>query len=200
MYGNKDTILDMELRHADLLNRLDQSAERLEAVLTELPVPQSVQAYVRLQGMIRFHNSLLALRLLVVSGFGDEASAVLRRMEKAAVLVNYVSTHGEQQWEPLLAGEAPLIPSAPVGAAGEDAPDLRTLAEESGMSEGYDDLRPDSPLDGTALLFATDETEDWFPPIGPAPFDAADVLAKGCRLADMLIDAVDHGWNRSLNS
>lgn len=179
----------MERRHASWLQLLDQSAERLEKVLLELPVPQNVKAYAYMQGLTRFHKSLLALRLLVVSGFGDEAAGVLRRLAETAVTVKYVSISGESQLWPLVEG-AGFIPAVLADTAKRDVPDLRTLAEQIGMPEWKDDVLPGDLIGGWGPLSETEDPEDWFPPIGPTPFDAAGLLSKGCRLAGILLDTV----------
>ncbi|WP_178021491.1 hypothetical protein [uncultured Paenibacillus sp.] len=189
MYSYEETILEMERRHASRLQLLDQSADRLEKVLLELPVPQNVRAYAYMQGLTRFHKSLLALRLLVVSGFGDEAADALRRLTEAAVLVKYVSISEEPQVWPLVEG-AGFIPAVQAEAVKPDVPDLRTFAEQAGMPEWKDDLLPGDFLGGLDPQSETEEPEDWFPPIGPAPFDAAGLLSKGCRLAGILLDSV----------
>lgn len=189
MYSYEETIVEMERRHASWLQLLDQSADRLEKVLLELPVPQNVKAYAYMQGLTRFHKSLLALRLLVVSGFGDEAAGVLRRLAETAVTVKYVSICGESQLWPLVEG-AEFIPAVQADTAKRDVPDLRMLAEQVGMPEWKDDIRPGDLLGGLGPLSETEDPEDWFPPIGPTPFDAAGLLSKGCRLAGILLDTV----------
>ncbi|MCT2196359.1 hypothetical protein M3G15_14570 [Paenibacillus sp. p3-SID1389] len=162
MYGYEETIAEMEQRHAAWLQLLDQSADRLEEALLELPVPQNVKAYAYLQGLTRFHNSLLALRLLVVSGFSEEAAGLLRHMTEAAAMVRYISMSGDSQVWPLVE-KAGSVPWDPADAAKPDGvPNPRTLAEQ----------------------------EDWFPPIGPSPFDATDLLSKGCRLAELLLETL----------
>lgn len=190
MHSYEETIVEMERRHASWLQLLDQSADRLEKVLLELPVPQNVRAYAYMQGLTRFHKSLLALRLLVVSGFGDEAASVLRRLAETAVTVKYVSISGESQLWPLVEG-ADFIPAVQADTAKRDVfPDLRMLAEQIDMPEWKDDVRPGELLGGLGPLFETEDPGDWFPPIGPTPFDAAGLLSKGCRLAGFLLDTV----------
>ncbi|MGP0583432.1 hypothetical protein [Paenibacillus timonensis] len=164
MYNYEETIVEMERLHASWLQLLDQSAGRLEKVLLELPVPQNVKAYAYMQGLTRFHKSLLALRLLVVSGFEDEAAVVLRRLAEVAATVKYVSISEEPQVWTLVEG-AEYIPAIQA------------------------DVPAGAPLGGLGPLSETEDPEDWFPPIGPTPFDAASLLSKGCRLADILLSA-----------
>ncbi|MBW4839892.1 MAG: hypothetical protein KZY74_10855 [Paenibacillaceae bacterium] len=189
MFIDEDTLAEMERGHADWLKRLEQSADRLGTILLELPVPQNAQAYASLHGLTRFHNSLLAFRLLVVSGFSDDAAGVLRRMGEAAVMVKFVSTLEEKQILSFME-EAAMVPLVPDEAVSPHTPELRTIAEAADRSKGCDKLKPSGPLAGWHSLLEADEPEDWFPPIGPAPFDAADLLWKGCRLADILLEVV----------
>ncbi|WP_339821262.1 hypothetical protein MKZ15_08755 [Paenibacillus sp. FSL R7-0216] len=79
----------------------------------------------------------------------------------------------------------PLVEGAEVVKT--DLSELRMLAERAGMSEWEDDVLPWDLLGGLGPLSETEDPEDWFPPIGPTPFDAAGLLAMGCRLANILL-------------
>ncbi|ULO09573.1 hypothetical protein H1230_12830 [Paenibacillus sp. 19GGS1-52] len=83
---NEEVRIEMINKHKELLRIYEDWVGLLDGYLLEQPFPQSLLSHVSASFITRFHKSMLALQLLSISGFGDEAYGVLRLM------VEYTST------------------------------------------------------------------------------------------------------------
>ncbi|MGG6311511.1 hypothetical protein [Paenibacillus macerans] len=187
MVYDEEVTAEMECRHSSWLKLLNESAERLETCLLEQPVPQNMPAYAYMHGLTRFHKSMLALRLLAVAGFEEEAYGAWRRMVEHAVMLKYIA-RGAGERVLLFVDETGFIRPTPAGSSCGAVPDMGKMAEEAGMREWYEAAPPNGSEGDSSFTPTAGDSEDWFPPIGPAPFDASDLLSKGYRLAAVMLE------------
>lgn len=77
---NEEVRIEMINKHKELLRIHADWVGLLDGYLLEQPFPQNLLSHVSATLITRFHKSMLALQLLSISGFGDEAYGVLRMM------------------------------------------------------------------------------------------------------------------------
>lgn len=87
----KEVVKEMEVRHSKSLKANKLMIMEFDKYLLGGEIPDTLLSHVSLYFITKFHKSLLSFRLLVVSGFDEDASVILRTMVEAAIILAYIS-------------------------------------------------------------------------------------------------------------
>jgi hypothetical protein len=195
---DKEVLADMNKRHTKLLKIQDDWIERMDVYLLEQQIPPDLISHVTTFFITRFHKSLLALRLLTVSGFGDEAYSVLRMMVEYTITLKFVSHNPAERIVPF-AEDTTEIAAEDTFHHPDTTPDLLTMADETDMLDWYNSVY--RPYSRCTYPHLNSDTGEIVLSAGPTVFQADDLLAKSHQLAAIIMDCARHtsGFNsRSL--
>lgn len=93
----KEVVNDMEIRHLKSLEAHKLMVLELDKYLLGGEVPNNLLSHTSLYFLAKFHKSMLSFRLLVVSGFNEDASIILRTMVEIAIILAYISKEPEKR-------------------------------------------------------------------------------------------------------
>ncbi|KKO53853.1 DUF5677 domain-containing protein [Paenibacillus sp. DMB20] len=93
----KEVVNDMEIRHSKSLEAHKLMVLELDKYLLGGEVPNNLLSHTSLYFLAKFHKSMLSFRLLVVSGFNEDASVILRTMVEIAIVIAYISKEPEKK-------------------------------------------------------------------------------------------------------
>ncbi|AUS27797.1 MULTISPECIES: DUF5677 domain-containing protein [Paenibacillus] len=93
----KEVVSDMEMRYSKSLEAHKLMVLELDKYLLGGEVPNNLLSHTSLYFLAKFHKSLLSFRLLVVSGFNEDASIILRTMVEIAIVIAYISKEPEKR-------------------------------------------------------------------------------------------------------
>lgn len=161
MYDEDDKA-ELKQQYRGLLRKYDTLAGLMDSQLAVLPFPQSLGSHVSLELMTRFHKSMLAERLLLVSEFYFEAYSILCMMVEYTITLKFIRLQPEPRAGLYLENEESASWTQHTG--------MQLMAGETDMLEWLPiiDQRPAGP---------------------PFPVDAAELLARSCELAAMMLDS-----------
>lgn len=144
---NEEVRIEMINKHKELLRIHEDWVGLLDGYLLEQPFPQSLLSHVSATFITRFHKSMLALQLLSISGFCDEAYGVLRMMVEYTNTLKSIKNNPEER--------------------------LIQFMDETQMLSWFTPLRMD--------------LGELFLPVGPASFNADELLIESCHLTATLL-------------
>jgi hypothetical protein len=87
----KEVVEEMERKHRLSLEAQQLTISLLDQYLLDGEVRNELLAQLSLYFLTKFHKSLLAFRMMVVSGFDEDASVLLRTLLEAAIILGYIS-------------------------------------------------------------------------------------------------------------
>lgn len=93
----KEVIEEMEHNHINSLEAHKIMVTFMDKYLLSGEVPDNLISHLSLYFLTKFHKSLLALRMLVVSGFDEDASIILRTLVEMTITLGYISKEPEQR-------------------------------------------------------------------------------------------------------
>ncbi|TGE35852.1 hypothetical protein E4K67_22295 [Desulfosporosinus fructosivorans] len=91
MYTNGNVLNEMQLNHEKSLTALNAFCKLCDDYLTENEIPDNDLADVTMFMLAKFYKTLLAFRLLIVSGFEEDASILLRTLLENLINLVYIS-------------------------------------------------------------------------------------------------------------
>ncbi|MRN57301.1 hypothetical protein [Paenibacillus monticola] len=144
---NEEVQIEMKNKHKELLRIHDDWVGVLDGYLLEQPFPQNLLSHVSATFITRFHKSMLALQLLTISGFCDEAYGVLQMMAEYTITLKFIKNYPEER--------------------------LVQFMDETQKLYGFTPLNMD--------------LGELFLPVGPAPFNADELLIESCHLTATLL-------------
>ncbi|MNC33405.1 hypothetical protein D3C76_142850 [compost metagenome] len=174
---DQEVVIEMNHNHRTWLKSYDERLELLHLYLTEQAFPQNLLDHVTLYLVTRFHKSALALRLLLVSGYCEEAYDVLHMMAEYTMILKNILDQPEERVLRWIED-------------GGHSPDwaLKTIAEEMHLQEGFDSVcKPCSSSNYPQLGM---DWEELILPVGPVPFNAEGMLEQACCLAAAILGYV----------
>jgi hypothetical protein len=93
----REVMEHMETKHTLSLEVHKLLVKLLDKYLLGGEVPDNLLAHLSLYFLTKFHKTLLAFRMLVVSGFDEDASILLRTLVEAAITLGYISKEPNQR-------------------------------------------------------------------------------------------------------
>ncbi|WP_379137161.1 DUF5677 domain-containing protein [Paenibacillus sp. sgz500958] len=155
---------EMNYCHRKALELYEDWARRMDQYLME-EQPHNLLSHVTVYLITKFHKSMLALRLILVSGFVDEAYVILRMMEEYSVTLQWIRKDPEER--------AARFAEDPLLLHNHDGQPIDITCEANITDWFHPHLRMEA---GELIL-----------PAGPAPFNANDMLSKACQLAALML-------------
>lgn len=149
--------------HRELWGTYENLAGCMGTQLIEHPFPQTMESLVSLELMTKFHTSLLAERLLLNSGFFQEAYCILRLMLEYTVTLKFILLLPEERAVLYMDDDASA--SRPLNFG------MVRMADETNMQEWLPVI--EHPLSGYSF-----------------PYEAGDLLAKSCELTALMLETV----------
>ena len=179
MHGDK-ILMDSGTRHGEHRNKLEESTGLLETYLIEQPFPQNHLSHVSFYFTNRFHKSLLALRLLLNSGYLNEACSVLRMMVEYTVTLRFIANQPDPRAS-LFIEDAHLIPQHPEFG-------MHAMAEETQLLDWYHSIY--QPYSSSIIPHLSSELDELFISNMPDACGAGTLLDVSCVLAAVFVECL----------
>ncbi|MEK3917714.1 DUF5677 domain-containing protein [Paenibacillus sp. FSL H7-0331] len=93
----KEVMEEMEINHAKSLEANKIMVRLFDKYLLGGEIPDNLLSHLSLYFITKFHKSVLAFRMLVVSGFDEDASVVLRTLVELVIILAYISKKPEER-------------------------------------------------------------------------------------------------------
>lgn len=179
MYG-EDVLMDCGTHHGELLIKIEATAGILETYLIEQPFPQNHLSHVSFYFTNRFHKSLLALRLLLDSGYLNEACSVLRMMVEYTVTLRFIANQPDPRAS-LFIEEVHLIPQHPEFG-------MHAMAEDTQLLDWYHSIY--QPYSSSIIPHLSRELDELFNSSLPDACDAWKLMDLSCELAIVFVECI----------
>ncbi|KQX48761.1 MULTISPECIES: DUF5677 domain-containing protein [unclassified Paenibacillus] len=175
---NKEVVMEMKSNHWKLLKFYDDWVELIDLYLIEEQIPHNLLSHLSSYFITRFHKSKIALRLLLVSGFCDEAYSVLRMMVEYTITLKFIIKNPEER-------VFQFIDDTGLVREDEQNSDILTMANETKMQYWFNSVY--MPYSSCMYPHLSTDLGELFLPAGPVPFNADDMLTKSCHLAAIIL-------------
>lgn len=95
----KEVVSEMESKHQMSLQANKIMLLLFDKYLLKGEVPDNLLSHLTLYFLTKFHKSLLSFRMLVISGFEEDARIILRTLIESAIVLAYISKKPEKRVE-----------------------------------------------------------------------------------------------------
>ncbi|MEW9702954.1 DUF5677 domain-containing protein [Paenibacillus sp. SI8] len=93
----KEVVEEMEQNHTRSLEANKLMIKQFDKYLLGGEIPDNLLSHLSLYFLTKFHKSVLSFRMLVVLGFDEDASIILRTLVESVITLGYISNKPEER-------------------------------------------------------------------------------------------------------